>query len=129
MENFIYLMCTAPFEERCAQLNDEHYRSNAKIESRVYIAQLLRAHGDNPVGTFFQNTWCDHDFGQYLDIRFYYDDEVEQHIFYMNQVESGVEKWDDIAVKQLLQEGYTLPPEKVIPITRSMQYADKRKGA
>lgn len=129
MQNYTYLMCTTPFGERCAQINDENYRSNAKIEARVYVNQLLRAVGENPLNTVFQNAWCDHEFGQYLDIRFYYDDEIQQHIIYMDRVERGVEKWDETALKELTAAGYNLPPEKVIPLTRSVPYADKQKGA
>jgi hypothetical protein len=129
MENFIYLMCTTPFEELCAQVNEDNYRDNARIESRVYLNQLLRTLGENPVGTLFQNEWCNHDAGQYLDIRFYYDDEVQQHVLYAGLLEAGVVKWDETALKELQGAKYELPLEKVIPINRNERYLRKAKGA
>ena len=129
MENFIYLAGTTPWGERCAQLNDDNYRHNARLESLTYISQLIRTFGESPPGTFFKPVWCNHDFGQYLDIQLHYDDEEQQHVIYISNVESGVEKWDERALRELQKAGYTLPAEKVIPITRSVHYATKLKGA
>lgn len=47
----------------------------------------------------------------------------------MDQAERGVEEWYETASKELASAGYKLPPEKVVPITRSVHYTDKRKGA
>jgi hypothetical protein len=129
MENFIYLMCTTPWEERCAQIIDDNYCDNARIEAKVYLSQLLRTLGEVPHGTFFKNIWCRHEFGQYLDIQFHYNDQEQQHAIYADKLERGVEKWDELARKELQAAGYALPLEKVIPIRRSTHYKTKSKGA
>jgi hypothetical protein len=116
MENFIYLMCTTPFGERCAQIGQDNFRQNTKLEAAAYINQLTRVFGQIPMGTFFQREWCSHELGEYLDIRFYYDDEVQAHVSYMSCIERGIERWDAAALEELLTSGYDLPKEKVIPI-------------
>ena len=108
MLDYIYLSQTTPCDEPCAQVGTNDYLHNARIEIRVYIDQLKRAFGNNPEGSFFKVVRCPHDFGTYLDIRFYYDDEDQLHIKYMMAIESGCHKWDDYSKKELVGRNYTV---------------------
>lgn len=112
MRNYIELCRTTPSEEKCAQVGDLNYMINARIEANTYIEQLTRTFGQNPEGTYFRVTDNPHDFGVYLDIRFTFDDDNEQHLEYMQEIETGDEKWDNESIKQLLQANYSLPEEK-----------------
>mgnify|MGYP001064570760 CR=1 FL=1 len=108
MLDYIYLSQTTPCDEPCAQVGSEDYMQRARIEARVYMDQLKRTFGNNPKGSFFRVVRCPHDFGTYLDIRFYYDDEDQSHVKYMMDVETGCNKWDEPAQKELTEKGYKL---------------------
>jgi hypothetical protein len=108
MLDYIHLSQTTPCNEPCAQVGEENYMTNARIEAHVYLDQLRRTFGENPQGSFFKVVRCPHDFGTYLDIRFYYDDEDQQHVRYMSDVESGCETWDAHALQQLQRANYRL---------------------
>ncbi|MDZ7646003.1 MAG: hypothetical protein U5K54_01835 [Cytophagales bacterium] len=106
MLDYIYLSQTTPWGEPCAQVGADDYLKNLRIEVRTYIKQLKRTLGTNPEGSFFKVIRCPHDFGTYLDIRFYYDDEDQSHVTYMMDVETGCDKWDDEARKDLRGRTY-----------------------
>lgn len=129
MRDYIYLMSTTPWSEPCAQVGDENYMENSRLEARAYIAQLKRTFGENPPCTDFSIVKCTHDFGPYLDMRFYYDNEEQRHVEYMNTVECGCEKWDDTALAELKSAGYDISRQrKVIPISDKRAML-KSKGA
>jgi len=107
MLDYIFLSQTTPCDEPCAQVGSEDYMQRARMEARVYMDQLKRTFGNNPEGSFFKVVRCPHDFGTYLDIRFYYDDEDQAHVKYMLQVESGCNKWDSQAKEELRELGYS----------------------
>ncbi|HCR54520.1 MAG TPA: hypothetical protein DIW27_08900 [Cytophagales bacterium] len=106
-------MRTTPSDERCAQLGDADYLKNARAEARAYINQLLRVYGANPPGTRFACVRCPHDFGTYLDIRFYYDDEDQCHLKYMMDMETGCEKWDEVALEEVEEKDYELEKNRI----------------
>ena len=106
MLDYIHLSQTTPCDEPCAQLGSEDYMKNARLEARVYIGQLKRAFGSNPQGSFFKMAGCPHDFGLYLDIRFYYDDENQSHVKYAVDIELGCDKWDTKALQELAENNY-----------------------
>lgn len=108
MKDYIHLSQTTPWGEACAQVGSENYMAQARMEACVYIDQLKRAFGENPPGTFFRIVRCPHDFGTYLDVRFYYDDEDQRHVRYMSDVETGCEKWDQEALTDLRERNYML---------------------
>ena len=111
MTDYIYLSATTPCDESCAQVGVDDYMKNSKMEAHAYIKQLIRTFGVNPEGTKFVLAYCPHDFGTYIDIKFFYDDEDQRHVAYMSQVESGCEKWDDDALNELKANGYHLDNE------------------
>jgi hypothetical protein len=80
MLNYIFLSQTTPCDEPCAQVGSDDYMQRARMEARVYMDQLKRTFGNNPEGSFFKVVRCLHDFGTYLDIRFYYDDEDQTQV-------------------------------------------------
>jgi hypothetical protein len=108
MLDYMELSQTTPCDEPCAQIGIENYMKRSRIEARAYIGQLQRTFGSAPVGSFFQIVRCPHDFGTYLDIRYYYDDEDQRHVAYLCEIDRGCDKWDDIALKELEESGYKL---------------------
>lgn len=106
MLDYIHLSRTTPCDEPCAQVGSENYMQRARIEARVYMDQLKRSFGNNPNGSFFKVVRCPHDFGTYLDIRLYYDDEQQGHVQYMMDIETGCSKWDEQALRELRERGY-----------------------
>lgn len=110
MTDYIELVTTTPVDEPCAQVGMEDYINQARLEARTYIAQLQRVYGAAPVGSHFKIIRCPHDFGTYLDIRFFYDDEDQRHVAYMDNIEQGCERWDTDAIRELNKSNYrTLP--------------------
>lgn len=114
MTDYIHLPGTTPNAEACAQVGDADYLRNARIEAHVYIKQLRRVYGGNPIGTRFAVTRCPHDFGTYVDIRFYFDDEDQRHVAYMDRVDNGCDQWDEMARIELQHTGYTVQINKVL---------------
>jgi hypothetical protein len=108
MTDYIHLSATSPWGEPCAQLGTEDYQKDSRIEARTYIRQLQRVFGGNPDGTRFVLVKCPHDFGSYLDIKFFYDDEDQRHVLYMIDIETGCEKWDEESRKELDEHGYNV---------------------
>ena len=109
MENYFEFACTTPYNEPCAQLGSDDYNSNARLEAKAFIRQLQRAINSNPIGTRFEIIHCPHDRGPYLDIRFDYDDEVQEHVAYLAKLEEGCDTWDETAIQELTAAGYTFP--------------------
>ncbi len=108
MIDYIELVTTTPVDEPCAQVGMEDYINQARLEARTYIAQLQRVYGAPPVGSHFKIIRCPHDFGTCLDIRFYYDDEDQRHVAYMDNIEQGCERWDEKARQTLGTQSYQL---------------------
>ncbi|HPM32863.1 MAG TPA: hypothetical protein PLJ60_21195 [Chryseolinea sp.] len=108
MTDYIELVTTTPISGPCAQVGMEDYINQARFEARTYIGQLQRVYGDTPVGSHFKIIRCPHDFGTYLDIRFYYDNEDQRHVAYMDNSEQGCDRWDELALSQLEKLGYCL---------------------
>ncbi len=106
MTDYIELVTTTPVDESCAQVGMEDYINQARLEARTYISQLQRVYGAPPVGSHFKIIRCPHDFGTYLDIRFYYDDEDQRHVAYMDNIEQGCEQWDESSLSELEKQGY-----------------------
>lgn len=97
MLDYINLMTTTPFRERCVQVGEEDYATRSRVEANAYIDQLERTYGKSPEGSYFRFVTCNHELGCYLDIRFYFDDEEQEHVKYMDKVERGCERWDAVA--------------------------------
>lgn len=108
MLDYMEISQTTPCDEPCVQIGSENYMKLSRLEARTYIDQLQRKFGSAPVGSFFKIVHCPHDFGTYLDIRYYYDDEDQRHVAYLCEIDRGCDKWDDVALKELEEKGYKL---------------------
>ncbi|HTF18290.1 MAG TPA: hypothetical protein VK658_09480 [Chryseolinea sp.] len=111
MTDYIHLSGTTPYDEACAQIGSEDYMKYAKLEAHAYIRQLTRTFGTNPEGTRFVLAHNPHDFGTYIAIRFFYDDEDENHLLYMAPMEGGCAEWDATALSELKRNGCRLERE------------------
>jgi hypothetical protein len=122
MRDYIDLVQTTPNDEPCAQVGNLDYEIMARIEANTFIKQLQRIHGINPPGTRFKIIQCSHDAGIYLDIRFYYDDEIDEHTDYVNALDVTNDKWDAESIKELNAHHYELERprrSKVISLTQA----------
>ncbi|MBX2896847.1 MAG: hypothetical protein KF763_15480 [Cyclobacteriaceae bacterium] len=129
MMDYSYLMTTTPWGERCAQVNADHYMENSRHEVKAYIAQLKRVLGENPTGSYFKMVRCEHDFGPYRDVRFYYDDEEQSHVDYLSQLEAGCEHWDEVALQELKAAGYDLREQNKVIQLPARPLMKIKKGA
>jgi hypothetical protein len=103
------LAATTPLDEPCAQVGSENYIRNSRKEAQAFINQIMRKHGNPPKGVMLTTKSNPHDFGSYLDvvIRFDEDDEVASGYAYGVENDPSNE-WDDEALKELKESGYTL---------------------
>jgi hypothetical protein len=109
MKDRIELGFTTPHGEPCAQVGTENYESNSLIEGKVMINQIIRQVGQ-PIGTCrFSIIKCPHDFGTYHDIAIRFEDERPEETNYVERVQNlDLENWDEIAIQELKDSGYTL---------------------
>ncbi len=79
-----------------------------KKECRIYQRQLERTFPDLPPGIAFAIKSFVHDFGIYVEVCIYFDDDDEQQIDYACRVEcSPPKQWDDEALTELKEiSGY-----------------------
>lgn len=91
-----------PSGEECAQVGSDNYTERARKECKAFKEQLIRTFGEPPFGAGFRIKSNPHDFGSYLDVEVYYEEEIEEAIAYAFNVENEVpEFWDDEAKKSL----------------------------
>jgi hypothetical protein len=122
MRDYMDLVQTTPNDEPCAQVGNTEYEIMARIEANALIHQLQRVFGNNPPGTRFKIIQCPHDAGIYLDIRFYYDDEIQEHVKYLTNLDAGCDVWDTEAKNELKAHRYELTRSKkckVIPFDKA----------
>ncbi len=103
---------SVPYNEDCAQMGTENYYSNTKIECRAFINQLVRELGEPPVGAYFKIQGFPHDFGTYYEVVCRYDENNEDALDYAFNAEGhSPGNWDEIALAELKENGYTLIKE------------------
>ena len=109
MKDRIELGFTTPHGEPCAQVGTANYEKDSMIEAIAMINQITRRVG-RPIGTCrFGVIGCSHDFGTYHDIAIRFEDERPEEVDYVEKVQSlDLENWDDIAIQELKEKGYTL---------------------
>ena len=101
MEDFIDVGA-APTHEDCAQVGADGYFDRARRECRAYIALLRRVMGEEPQGARLAVKTNPHDFGTYLSVVCYYDDEHPESVDYAFRCESEMPMhWDDEARREL----------------------------
>jgi hypothetical protein len=78
---------SAPVEEKCVQVSKTEYYLDAMIDEAYKYKELLEQKFSNrPEGTKFMVKSYSHDFGDYYEVVFVYDDENEEHEEYAYQV-------------------------------------------
>ena len=88
----------SPCDEDCVQLGTEGYYERAKDECKRFIKLIRKVCGPEPEGStamlgIKSNM---HDFGDYLDVVCYFDDQDELGMKYAFHVEGNTpETWDD----------------------------------
>lgn len=95
-----------PIEEECAQVGSPDFERKAKLECKVYIAQLKRMYP----GMNFAVRGFDHDFGRYYEVIVFYDpDDLESSNNAFAIEENLPYRWDEIAKSSLQHnlEGFT----------------------
>jgi hypothetical protein len=98
MREFIYIG-SAPADESCAQVGAPDYQARAKVEIKEYL-RMLREEFDL---VDFRIKRESHDFGYYLEVVAYFDDEDEEQSKQAYDAECAFYEWDDEA-RQALAE-------------------------
>jgi hypothetical protein len=100
---------TIPLGEYGAQVSQDTYYSDAKIEAKAFIAQLKRAFGDPPPLVYFKVVSWPYDFGLFYDVVIHYNNTDQKAIDYAHRCEAECPKnWDSIACQELREQGHSL---------------------
>ena len=101
---------TTPYSEDCAKVGQDDYTERSKLESRVFIKQLLRQF---PIPEILEREikykvkLNFHDFGDYREVRVYYNSNNGEAWDYASYVEDNIpENWDEEALAELKEKGY-----------------------
>lgn len=78
----------APYVEDCAQVGTDGYRLRAKIECQMHILCIRQKLGLEPEGARLAIKSFPHDFGSYLEVVCYYNDDFSQAVAYAFACES-----------------------------------------
>jgi len=107
MKDWLDIGASPPGED-CAQVGSNDYYPRARRECPAYINLLRRALGSETLGARLDVRSNPHDFGNYLSVVCYYDNENEGALAYAQRCESeGPENWDADARQEItsLQKG------------------------
>ena len=98
-----------PAEEPCAQLGEPTYNRRTRIETTVYIRQLIRQFGDPPGLDHFKVKGFSHEFGVYHEVVITYSDDSDESIEFAFHVEANLPaRWDEQALAELRELNYHL---------------------
>jgi hypothetical protein len=87
----------SPAGEECVQLGTENYYELARAECQNFIAFIRKHLGEEPGSAHLRIKTNHHDFGMYLEVVCYYDDEDLEGVEYAFKCESEVpEYWDGV---------------------------------
>jgi hypothetical protein len=108
MTEIIEILETTPESEKCAQVGEPNYYTDARLEIQAFVDQTERELGPRP-GGHFKTRSNPHDFGSYLTVEYVYNPDSEAQAEYAMKVESYMpENWDKEAIAYLKEKGYTL---------------------
>ena len=86
----------SPAEEVCAQIGDEDYHSKARAECLAFIALIRQTCGEEPEGAHLSIKSFPHDFGSYMEVVCYYNDDFPASADYAWDVEKALPtRWAD----------------------------------
>jgi hypothetical protein len=91
---------SSPTGELCAQVGSDNYEARARKECVAFKNQLLRVFPNIPDGTYLSVKSFPHDFGSYLEVVCWYDNEDEDSRNYAYNMNTP-EYWDDEAKKEV----------------------------
>jgi hypothetical protein len=93
---------SAPADEECAQVGEPDYGNRARRECRAYIAQLRREFGREPEGASLVTRFFPNDFGTYLEVVCYFDEQYPESVEYARRLEcESPANWDTQAAVEL----------------------------
>lgn len=91
-----------PAGEKCESLGPNYDEVRARRECYAFRNQLRRMFGPEPTGATLKVKSNPHDFGTYLEIACYYDDQNEEAMAYAFRCEAEMpESWDEAAKEEL----------------------------
>ena len=92
----------SPWDESCAQVGTDMYRSNAGKECRRFIEQIRNHYGSEPQGARLYIKSNPHDFGSYLSVEceFIWDPSEEDEEYTPSQEYAFAIEGDDLGVLQ-----------------------------
>lgn len=91
---------SSPVDEACAQVGQDNYSELVRRECRAFVNQLRRQFGPEPEGARIAIKSFPHDFGNYLEVVCWYEDEASAEYAYKLESESPAQ-WDEEAKKEL----------------------------
>lgn len=93
---------SGPCDSPVAQVGSSTYSTRAYAECRLWIDQLRRTFGPEPLGAHLSVKSFPHDFGRYYEVVCYYDpDSPEERTYAMRCEGEAPERWDNDAIRQL----------------------------
>jgi hypothetical protein len=98
-----------PKEEKCTQLGNN--TMDIKFECEVYIRQLIRYYSEPPAGCEFFIMKNDHELGIYYDVNLFYRTSVEEEEIYPGPSSTCIAQWSELENNLLLNENYALKVE------------------
>ena len=91
------LLSTSPPDEQCVQTDGTDVnRMLAYEEGKRYIELIRKVCGKEPDGVRLKVRSNPHDLGTYYTVALFFDDEIPEHVDYMEKVDGdGPLNWDD----------------------------------
>ena len=107
MESYFTLGPT-PRDEACACVGEEDYTPRARAECRRFIALLRTKFGPEPDGARFGIKAFPHDFGTYVEVVIYFDEDLPASAAYAVHCDDHrPATWDEDQAVPLEQTNYT----------------------
>ena len=95
MANYLVL-APAPTEEDCVCVGEEDYMPRARAECQRFIALLRTKCGPEPAGARLAVKSFMHDFGDYVEVVCYFDENLPDSVAYALHCEANLPAtWDD----------------------------------
>ena len=95
MENYLVL-APAPSEEDCVCVGEDNYMPRARAECQRFITLLRTKFGPEPEGARLAVKSFMHDFGDYVEVVCYFDENLPDSVEYALHCEANLPAtWDD----------------------------------
>jgi hypothetical protein len=94
---YYHVIGPAPNDEPCAQVGSADYIPRAEKECSVFIDQLRREYGPEPMGSLLMVMAFPHEFGHYYTVVCQFTPDFPDSVDYAMACEESVSHWDDEA--------------------------------